>query len=107
MNIKADDEYSLTSEKISSTWWEKIWGTSHVESSTTFNDIKAIYAVQEDDVSGTAEEVAKRLYISPNDYTAFKNYYNLNKNTCTVYLFRYQVSDYMAQEATLMKYEKD
>jgi hypothetical protein len=43
------------------------------------------------------------LYISQNDYGDFKKYYDANKNFCTVYLFRYQVSDYMAQEATLMK----
>lgn len=103
VNIRADEEYSLTSEKISSTWWEKLWGKEHVESSKVFDGIKAIYAVQEDDLVGTVEEVSERLYISQNDYDDFKKYYDANKNFCTVYLFRYQVSDYMAQEATLMK----
>ena len=30
-------------------------------------------------------------------------FYNANKSLCTVYLFRYQVSDYVAQEATLFE----
>ena len=107
VNIKADEEYSLTSEKIAQSWWEKIFGLSHVETSTTFNGIQAIYPVKESDLSGTAEEVAKRLYISQGDYAKFKEYYEANKELCTIYLFRYQTSDYVAQEASLLVQEKD
>ena len=71
-----------------------------------FDGIQAIYAVKESDMLGTAEEVANRLYISLGDYTDFKEYYNANKKFCTVYLFRYRVSDYVAQEATLFKRDK-
>ena len=44
-NIERETEYPLTSEIISQTWWEKLWGNSHVESSETFDGIQAIYAV--------------------------------------------------------------
>ena len=105
VNVQADEEFSLTSEKITSNWWEKIWGTSHVASSTTFNGIQAIYPVKASDMVGTAEEVSNRLYILQSDYASFYEYYSANKADSTVYLFRYQVSDYMAQEAKLLKDE--
>ena len=76
----------------------------HSVTTTVFEDIKAIYAVQESDLDGTAEEVSKRLYISEADYKDFYDYYYANKNLCTVYLFRYQTSDYISQEATLYQY---
>ena len=71
--------------------------------STKFDGIQAIYPVKDSDFEGTAEAVADRLYISKSDYNDFKSFYDANKKLCTVYLFRYQVSDYMAQEATLFE----
>ena len=71
---------------------------------TVFDNIPAIYAVQESDLSGTKAEVAKKLYISEADYDDFYDYYMDNKDFCTVYLFRYQTSDYISQEATLYEY---
>lgn len=107
VNIRASEQYSLTSEKITSSWWEKIWGKSHVESSTTFDGISAIYAVRDSDMSGGAKDICQRLYVSESDYQDFRDYYNANKSLCSIYLFRYQVSDYVSQEASLMKYEKE
>jgi hypothetical protein len=106
VNISAEETYSLTDQKISKKWWDLLFGNDkpHSVTTTVFEDIKAIYAVQESDLDGTAEEVSKRLYISEADYKDFYDYYYANKNLCTVYLFRYQTSDYIAQEATLYQY---
>ena len=71
--------------------------------SNKFDGIQAIYAVKDTDLEGTNDAVADKLYIAKNDYKEFKEFYNANKNFSTVYLFRYQVSDYIAQEATLFK----
>lgn len=68
-----------------------------------FDGIQAIYPVKKDDLTGGKEEVCKRLYISTADYVAFKKYFEENESTATVYLFRYQVSDYISQEASLYK----
>ena len=46
------------------------------------------------------------MYISQADFSHFKSYYEQNKALCTTYLFRYQTSDYTAQEATLLKQGK-
>ena len=103
VNIKADETFSLTDEIIDKSWWDKFWGLKGEVTTNTFDGIKAIYAVKDSDLSGSAAEVAKRLYISEADYAEFSNFYNANKAENTVYLFRYQVSDYIAQEATLLK----
>ncbi len=103
VNIKADEQYSLTSETISYKWWDLLFKTGGSTVTTSFDGIQAIYPVKASDMEGTAEEVANRLYIAKSDYADFQEYYNVNKNLCTVYLFRYQVSDYMAQEATLFE----
>ena len=103
VNIEAEETYSLTSQKISQTFWEKLRGDSHVESTTRFDGIEAIHAVTNEDFLGTAEEACARLYISKADFEEFKSYYDANKSLCTVYLFRYQTSDYISQEATLLK----
>ena len=104
-NIERETEYPLTSEIISQTWWEKLWGNSHVESSTTFDGIQAIYAVDtENDLQGTDDEVSQRLYISSGDVQDLKDFCTAPENEdCTIYLFRYQTTDYIAQEATLFE----
>lgn len=104
-NIERETEYPLTSEIISQTWWEKLWGDSHVESSTTFDGIQAIYAVDtENDLQGTDDEVSQRLYISSGDVQDLKDFCTAPENEdCTIYLFRYQTTDYIAQEATLFE----
>lgn len=103
VNITADETFSLTDEIIDKSWWDKFWGLQGDITTNTFDGISAIYAVKDSDMRGTAAEVSQRLFISESDYAEFSNYYNTHKNTSTVYLFRYQVSDYIAQEATLMK----
>lgn len=103
VNIKADETLSLTDEIIDKSWWDKFWGLQGNITTNTFDGIKAIYAVKDSDLSGSAAEVSQRLFISEADYAEFSNFYNVNKGENTVYLFRYQVSDYIAQEATLMK----
>ena len=104
-NIEREEEYPLTSEIISQTWWEKLWGTSHIESSTTFDGIQAICAVDtENDLKGTDYDVSERLYISSGDVQNLKEFCNAPENEdCTVYLFRYQTTDYISQEATLFE----
>ncbi len=104
-NIERETEYPLTSEIISQTWWEKLWGNSHVESSETFDGIQAIYAVDtENDLQGSDDEVSQRLYVSAGDVQDLKDFCNAPENEgCTIYLFRYQTTDYISQEATLFE----
>jgi hypothetical protein len=103
VNIQADETFSLTSEKLSQSFWEKLRGDYHTESTTTFDGIEAIRAVKDSDFTGTEDEICNRLYISKADYADFKRFYDKNKEKHTTFLFRYQTSDYVSQEATLLK----
>ena len=102
VNICRDDEYDLTSEVLGTSWWDRLWGNTYV---STFDGIKAIYSVSDSDFTGNIERDCSLLYIGSQDYLDFKQYYENSKTDSTVYLFRYQVSDYIAQEATLFEYD--
>lgn len=101
VNIRADENFSLTSETISTSWWDLLFKTSGTTVSKKFDGIQAIYPVKPSDMVGAAKEVSDRLYIAESDYKDFYDFYDDHKADCTTYLFRYQVSDYIAQEATL------
>ena len=103
VNIRADEKYTLTDQKIDRNWWDKLWNLRGDVTTNTFDGISAIHTVTEEDVQGNAVEAAQRLFISDADYADFYDFYQKNKNVCTVYLFRYQVSDYISQEATFYK----
>lgn len=106
VNIKADETFSLTSQVVSGNFWQWMFGADGYKT-TIYDGIKAIYPVTESDVQGINEDVSKRLYIAESDCDKFKSFYEENKEHSTVYLFRYQVSDYVAQEASLLKETKN
>ena len=108
VNIKADENFSLTSEVLSQTWWEKLWGLDgSISDKTTFDGIQAIYPVKKSDLSGTDEEISKRLYVDVSDVSDLKDYFNQNNGLSTVYLFRYMQSEYTAYEVTEYKHTTD
>jgi len=108
VNIKSDESFSLTSNKISQTWWENFWGLDgSVSEITTFDGIQAIYPVKEADLAGSNAEIGKRLYIDETDVHGFKQYFNAFKTSHTVYLFRYMQSEYVSHEVTEYKHTTD
>ena len=118
VNLSRDDLVSgksfLTSQKLTQSFWEKFWGKKNYTTANTDN-ISVIEEVTDEKLNGDRTTVCNRLYIFENDYNDFKNYYDTyakSKNNeyneqCTVYLFRYMVSDYVAQEATLFEYTSE
>lgn len=102
INIRREDTYDLTREVISQNWWERLWGTSHVASSETFDGIPAIEPVTPEKLTGTEAEICDKLYIGEADYEDFRSCYDTYHDTRTIYLFRYQLSDYISREATLV-----
>ena len=89
-------------------WWQKLFGhPDHELDENTLNNyqnVKGIEEVTDSVMSLSPEEVCETLKIGLHDYNAFKQYYEENKENGTVYLFRYRISDYVAQEATTVKY---
>ena len=103
VNIHSSDTFSLAEATISENWWKELFGMEQDIVSAAFNDVQAIQAVTDSDITGDVTADCERLYIATADYDDFVEFYNANKEGCTVYLFRYQVSDYIAQEATLFE----
>ena len=100
INIQADETYSLTSEIIKQSWWEKLFGTSHIEEIEEFNNIKAIEAVDYSDISNLESvQVCKKYYVDDADYNEFSEFCKTSKRKNeTVYLFRYKQSEYFSAE---------
>ena len=97
VNIQAEEEYSLTNEVLGSSWWDKLWGITYP---STFDGIKAIYEVTDADVKDDEKATCDGLFIAERDYAEFKEFYDANKAENVVYLFRYQVTDFISSEAT-------
>ncbi len=106
-NIYADEKFPLNSFKnvVGDGWWEKLWGiTVSKDYSDAFDNIQAIYPIKKSDLDGKNEEVSDRLFISERNVNELKNFYNKDENKdSTIYLFRYQVTDFISQEATLFE----
>ena len=96
VNIQAEEEYSLTNEVLGSSWWDKLWGITYP---STFDGIKAIYEVTDSDFKSDEKATCDGLFIAERDYAEFKEFYEANEAENVVYLFRYQVTDYIASEA--------
>ena len=105
VEISADETFDLTSTVIDLDFWKALFGMN-LEVTTNFDGIKAIHAVTSKDLEGTDEEISKRLYIGKQDVGHLKALYEDVVFDYTVYLFRYQVSDYVSQRATHMTYDK-
>lgn len=98
--ISADDEFSLTEQKISQNWWQALWNSgADLEYSKTFDGIEAIHQVTAEEMQKTSDKICKELYISPQDVGAFQSFYTVEtlKNR-TVFLLRYDIGKYEALE---------
>ena len=104
--IEANDNFSLTELITNDDWWDILLGKDTSVDTGAYKDLKAIYPVSKNDFSGTPETICNKLCISIGDYNSFKNYYDNYSSTHTVFLFRYQVSEYMSMEATLLEKEE-
>lgn len=106
VNITSDDTFDLASATVSKDFWDKLFGLDGEITSVTYDGVQAIQAISDSDITGNAAEDCKNLYISSADYAEFVDFYNTNKAESTVYLFRYQVTDYKAEEATLFQFQE-
>lgn len=87
-------------------FWDDLFGRENEIESTEFSKVQAVQKITAEDLEGTAEEVCNKLYISTTDYNDLMNDYSAAENSGeSLYLFRYQVTDYVAYEATL--FERD
>ena len=108
VNIWADETFDLTSTVITQNFWEWLLGMSTAVT-TTYNGIKAIYEVTEEDIEYSPAETCKNLYINDDDYEEFKAFYDdavtvdpsdPEDEERIVYLFRFSVTDTYSAQVT-------
>ena len=70
---------------------------------STLTGISPIQVLSSDDVKGTDEEVAKKLYVDKNDVESIKSF--VNQSGSKTVLFRFAVSDYVNKEVVVCNRE--
>lgn len=99
--IPVGKTYTLTSEKIVQSFWEKVFGTSHVENKEIFK----AHAIQEvESLTGNQTTDCANYYISERDYDDFYDFYKANKDNSTIYLLRFATSDYTQMQVYTYQY---
>ena len=111
VEVTADDEYSLTSRVIGSSWWDELF-CNYV--TTTYDGIEAIHEVKSGDFIKTgsgeidAEATCENLYIDKYDYAAFREFYEESEDADkTVYLLRYDLTKYTSVNVKLWTRAQD
>ena len=96
VEISADDSRDIFwTETIKSSFWQKVFGGYDIN--TIYDSVKAIVTVSENDLQGTDEEIAARLYIAVSDVNKLKTEYRKAKVLGEqVVLFRYGNSVYFS-----------
>ena len=105
IEIQNDEEFSLTSTTLKDGWdrfWSGLTGGGDKLWNTEYENLSAIYQVKESDMTGDTEAICENLKIGIGDFEEFKEYYDSHKNDYTVYLFRYQQSNYEAIDCTIL-----
>ena len=106
VNITSNQEYKLQDMTVSDTAWKRLFGTTvRHENSYTFS---AIQKVTVSDLNLAADRTAfcNSYFIAESDYDEFSQYVTeAAAKRETVYLFRYNQTEYVSNEAT--EYERD
>lgn len=106
--ISATDKYTLTSETITETWFQKVFGQPTIHQS--FSTCNAVEEVNYDELADLKEKTDSEKLISKKYFVAERDVDNFVQ-TCEsnnakgekTYLFRYELTDYVASEVTFVK----
>ena len=99
ITLSSDDTFELTDQVISQDLWQQIFGGGYNVDTTNTYTISAIKKVESSDFKQTTAATCEGLYIDESDYEEFKAYYDeAQRNSETVYLFRYYQSPYTSYE---------
>lgn len=101
-----DNEFNLESGTLTKNFWQKLFGgTTYVPDEDEFDHLKVVVPVTSQDISDLSdEEVSDTFCVGLCDVSALrKAVEKAESNDETVHLLRYQVTDYKAIEADLLK----
>lgn len=93
-----DDLWDIHSYDDTHSWWNKLWdyGFGSITTDDTYLNIPPIQMITPQDMA--VSDLATHLKINPDDVNTFKDYYNSVKKDCEVFIFRYAVTDYYAED---------
>lgn len=95
--IDSDNTFNLLSYNDSNSWWKRMsdYGFWSPNLDDSYNDVKPIYSVSDNDFSGMDIENSRNLLVNVNDISDFEAYYNRSKtNDKTTFLLRFAATDY-------------
>lgn len=96
-----DDYWNIRSYDDTHSWWNKLWdyGFGKITTDDTYLDVPPIQMITADDMA--VSDLATHLKINPDDVSNFRKYYNSVKDDSEVFLFRYAVTDYWAEDLSV------
>ena len=102
-----DDMWDIKSYDDTHSWWDKLWdyGFGSITTDDSYRDIKPIEMVTPELMAQS--DLANKLFINPDDVGKFKDYYNSVKKDYEVFLFRYAVTDYWAEDLNVFEIDQN
>lgn len=105
----SDGLFDILSYDSTHSGWDKFWsGLWGYDTSEEFKNVQPIYAVTDTDMLQTDSNLSKNLLINEDDIEDFRYYYSkATLENKTVFLFRFAVTDYHAEDAIIYKIENN
>lgn len=94
VEVKAEDEFSLTSYNLSQSFWHKLFGIADYEVEE-FNNIKGIEQIDSADFALSDESFSSKYFVNSEDSSEIKNYcVSSQLEGRSVFILRYSITDY-------------
>lgn len=105
----SDGLFDILSYDSTHSGWDKFWsGLWGYDTGEEFKNVQPIYAVTDTDMLQTDSNLSKNLLINEDDIEDFRYYYSkATLEDKTVFLFRFAVTDYHAEDAIIYKIENN
>lgn len=105
----SDGLFDILSYDSTHSGWDKFWsGLWGYDTNEEFKNVQPIYAVTDKDMLQTDSNLSKNLLINEDDIEDFRYYYSkATQEDKTVFLFRFAVTDYHAEDAIIYKIENN
>ena len=102
VEVKAEDEFSLTSYNLSQSFWQGLFGIANYEVEE-FNNIKGIEQISSSDFTLSDSSFSSKYFVNSEDASAIKKYcVSSQLEDCSVFILRYAVTDYNSVETSNM-----
>lgn len=100
VDVKAEDEFSLTSYNLSQSFWQKPFGIADYEKEE-FNNIKGIEKIDSADFTLSDDSFSSKYFVNSEDASDIKKYCVSSRlEDRSVFILRYAVTSYESKTAT-------